>query len=86
MWMLGEGLIRARNVRERDEQTAYFSDVQLTSKGIAILQSRTNDDSLGETVEETFGKTEKGELTPDVYAKIGSFVGAAAGGFIQSLG
>lgn len=84
-WMLGEGLIRCTSVQDC-EYCDYFNGVQLTSKGIAIIQTNAPIDGLDANVQDTLTQADMGSLSSDVYQKIGSFVGGAAGGFLQSFG
>ncbi|MBD9638474.1 hypothetical protein IB277_19410 [Ensifer sp. ENS07] len=81
-WMLSEGLIRAHSVQEFEGGYA-FSGVQLTSKGIAVIQAKPNDPELGESIEKKVD--EKGDLDASAYTKIGSFVGGLIGGATQAL-
>lgn len=81
-WMLREGLIRAHSVQEF-EGGYTFSGVQLTSKGIAVIQAKPNDPDLGESIEKKVA--EKGDLDASTYTKIGSFVGGLIGGATQAL-
>ncbi|GCA52815.1 hypothetical protein GOA99_22855 [Sinorhizobium meliloti] len=81
-WMNNEGLIRVSNIQEYEGGYA-FSGVQLTSKGVAIIQVKPNDPELGESIEKKI--SESGSLEASVYTKIGSFVGGVIGGVTQAL-
>ncbi|WP_420409394.1 hypothetical protein [Hoeflea sp.] len=84
-WMLDEGLIRCSSVQDGG-YCDYFNGTQLTSKGIAIIQSKVQIEGLPGNVQDTLSQGDRGSLTGEVYQKIGSFVGGAAGGFLQSFG
>ncbi|MQX63960.1 hypothetical protein GHK78_13045 [Sinorhizobium meliloti] len=81
-WMNNEGLIRVSNIHEYEGGYA-FSGVQLTSKGVAVIQVKPNDPELGESIEKKI--SEPGSLDASVYTKIGSFVGGVIGGVTQAL-
>jgi hypothetical protein len=81
-WLNDERLIRVKSIQEFDGGYA-FNGVQLTSKGIAIIQAKPKDAELGESIEKTLAKP--GTLDASVYTKIGSFVGGLIGGGIQAL-
>lgn len=81
-WMNDEGLIRIGAIQEYDEGFAY-SGVQLTSRGIAVVQAKPNDPELGDSIEKKV--SEKGDLDATAYTKIGSFVGGLIGGATQVL-
>ncbi|UIK04818.1 hypothetical protein [Neorhizobium galegae] len=81
-WMNDEGLIRVRSIQEFDGGYA-FNGVQLTSKGVSIVQAKPGDPDLGESIEKKV--SEKGELEASVYTKIGSFVGGLIGGATQAM-
>ncbi|NLS20323.1 hypothetical protein HGP16_27720 [Rhizobium sp. P40RR-XXII] len=81
-WMKDEGLIRVRRIQEFDGGYA-FNGVQLTSKGVSIVQTKPNDPDLGESIEKKVSV--KGELEASVYTKIGSFVGGLIGGATQAM-
>ncbi|MES4992416.1 hypothetical protein ACTJJ7_11310 [Phyllobacterium sp. 22229] len=81
-WMRDEGLIRVGTIQEFDGGFA-FSGVQLTSKGIAVIQAKPNDPELGESIEKKV--SDNGSLDASAYTKIGSFVGGLIGGAAQAL-
>jgi hypothetical protein len=81
-WMKDEGLIRVGSVQEFDGGYA-FNSVQLSSKGIVVVQTKPTDPELGDSIETRVG--DKGELDISVYTKIGSFVGGLIGGATQAL-
>ena len=83
-WMHDEGLIRIHAIQEFDGGFA-FSGVQLSAKGIAVVQAKPNDAALGESIEKRVS-AEGGGLDASVYTKIGAFVGGLIGGVSQSLG
>ena len=84
-WMINEGLIRADSIQTGDV-CDYFVGVQLTSKGIAVVQAKPPEGSdLDQSIKKTIQEPPKGGLGADVYGKIGSFVGGILGGFGQSF-
>jgi hypothetical protein len=86
VWMRDEGLIRIESLAESLGGSFSADGVQLTSRGIAILQQKTSDSELGKTLETTLSEPEKaGELSASIYVKIGSFVGGALGGFTKAI-
>jgi hypothetical protein len=85
-WMLDEGLIRAASIQSGDP-CDHFNGVQLTSKALAVIQTDPRGaGNLDKSVEKTIVESKQGELTADVYGRIGSFVGGVLGGFGQSFG
>ncbi|MGH6925095.1 MAG: hypothetical protein ACRED5_15280 [Propylenella sp.] len=60
--------------------------MQLTSKGIAVIQANPGDVEIGESIEKTVTEAKPGDLDASVYTKIGSFVGGLLGGFTKSIG
>lgn len=85
-WMFAEGLLR-RDPDSGGSKRAgvfVFGDVQLTAKGIAVIE-RDLQAGLGIKRISQAGATASGDLTPGVYVKIGSLVGAMIGGFTKSL-
>lgn len=84
-WMLDEGMIRADAIQDGDP-CDYFSGVQLTSKGIAIIQAKPPVESdLKQSIVKTIQEPPMGGLGADVYGKIGSAVGGLLGGFTQAI-
>ncbi|WP_428687841.1 hypothetical protein [Roseibium sp.] len=83
-WMYNEGLIRIGKVQEYDFGYS-LSRVQLTSRGIAAIQSKPDDEAFGDTIEKKISDSGKGDLDASIYTKIGSFVGGFAGGFTKSV-
>lgn len=85
-WMIAEGLIRADKIQDGDP-CDYFSGVQLTAKGIAVVEAKPPEQSeLKQSIVKTIQNPAKGELGADVYVKIGSAVGGLLGGFVQAIG
>ncbi|GLS34505.1 hypothetical protein GCM10010869_00930 [Mesorhizobium tianshanense] len=78
-WLHAEGLIIS--------QGAYvgggYLGVQLTSKGIAAIETGTFNGASGSIRQAVEAKPE-GSLGAETYGKIGSFVGGLLGGFAQS--
>ncbi|GEM_PF-1358531 len=81
-WLNDEGLIRVKSIQEFDGGYA-FNGVQLTSKGIAIIQAKPTDPGLGESIEKKLA--EPGNTDATTYTKIGAFVGGVIAGGIQTL-
>lgn len=84
-WMHEEGLIRAANISETMDGVAFFIGVQLTAKGIAVIQADPGDPELGTSIEKRVTET-RGSLDASVFTKIGSFVGGMLGGFTKAVG
>lgn len=86
-WMRNEGLIHVENVDTyQDGRPPFFGNVQLASKGIAVIKANTNDADIGPSIEKKVTDAKGGDLGSDRYGKIGSFVGGMLGGFTQSFG
>lgn len=81
-WLNDEGLIRVKSIQEFDGGYA-FNAVQLTSKGIAIIQAKPEDPELGESIEKKLA--EPGATDAATYTKIGAFVGGVIAAGIQTL-
>lgn len=77
-----EGLIRVKSIQEFDGGYA-FNGVQLTSRGIAIIQAKPKDPDLGESIEKKL--SEPGDTDAATYTKIGAFVGGVIAAGIQTL-
>ncbi|WP_028734635.1 hypothetical protein [Rhizobium leguminosarum] len=60
-----------------------FHGIQLTSKGIAIIQTKPKDPELGESIEKKLA--EPGNTDAATYTKIGAFVGGVIAGGIRTL-
>jgi hypothetical protein len=84
-WMIAERLIRASSVAEYDGGYDFIG-VQLTSRGISVIQADLDDAKPGETIERTIAKRGAAGLDAPTYTKIGSFVGGFMGGFTKSMG
>lgn len=80
--MNDEGLIRIRSIQEF-EGAYSFNGVQLTAKGLAVVQAKPDDPDLGESIEKKV--SDKADLDASVYTKIGSFVGGLLGGAAQAM-
>ena len=84
-WMFAEDLLRASKGGSSREGVFIFSDVQLTAKGIGVIEANPDGGhGLAKSIKETEVSTSKGGLSSDTYGKIGSFVGGLLGGFAQS--
>ena len=62
-----------------------FIGVQLTSTGIAIIKSETDDEKIGGSIEERVAQDGPKNLDTSVYTRIGEFVGGTLGGFTKSM-
>jgi hypothetical protein len=82
-WMHDEDLIRVSSLNEYEGGFSLLG-VQLTSKGIAIIQTETKDAELGDTIERKVAEHD-GEFDSSIYAKIGELVGSLAGSFTKSI-
>lgn len=83
-WMHDEGLIRTTSIQGLTDTAYAFNGVQLTSRGIAIVQAKPNDPELGESIERTVAQA-RGNLEASFFTKAGSFVGGLLGGFTKSI-
>jgi hypothetical protein len=84
-WMNDEGLIRVQNISEYDGGYDFIG-IQLTSKGVAVIKSETNDAEIGGNIEKRVTESKGADLGASIYTKIGEFVGSAIGGFTKSIG
>lgn len=82
--MRDEGLIRVSDFQEYDGGY-HFLGVQLTSAGIALIKTDTEDPELGESIEKRVTESGGADLGSSVYTKIGEFVGGALGGLTKSI-
>jgi len=85
-WMTDEGLVRVRAVSFDMSGAASFMGVQLTSRGIAVIQAKPDDPDLGESIEQKVTEKREGGLDAHTFTKIGSMVGGILGGFTKSIG
>jgi hypothetical protein len=79
MWMLDEGIIRAKNVSQTMDGTIYLGAAQLTSKGLAIVKQPL---AGGDTIEKRVQSNGSGN---SFWSSIGDLVGSAAGSFTKSV-
>lgn len=83
-WMHAEGLIRVSQVHEHS--SGYiFAGVQLTSKGIGVLQANPGNEAIGESIEKRAATNSDGEIRSPVFVQMGEFVGSLLGGFTKSI-
>jgi len=83
-WTFAEDLLRRSSGGSKREGVYVFNNVQLTAKGIGVIEANPRGGfGLSKSIKET-EKTEA-DLSPNVYAKIGSFVGGLLGGFTTSI-
>lgn len=79
IWMLDEGIIRAKKMSQTMDGIMYLAAAQLTAKGLAIVKQTLPG---GDTVE----KRVQSDTTGDSFwSKIGDLVGSAAGNFTKSM-
>jgi hypothetical protein len=83
-WMLDEGILRARERMETFDGTldgrVRFNGVQLTSKGLAIVQQPLpSGDNIAKRVQSNTGNGA-------FWSSIGELVGSIAGSFTKSMG
>jgi hypothetical protein len=79
IWMLDEGIIRAKNVSRIIDGTVHLSGVQLTAKGLAIVKQPLPG---GDTIEKRVQSEAGGNA---FWSSIGDLVGGFAGGFTKSI-
>jgi hypothetical protein len=80
VWMLDEGIIRAKNVSQTTDGTIFLAAAQLTAKGLAIVKQPLSE---GETIEK---RIQAAGTDSSLYSKIGDLIGSAAGSFAKSVG
>ena len=85
-WMSEEGLIRHGKTYDTHNQGFCFLGVQLTSLGLAVINTKITNSEIGATIEQTITQKPEGGLSSETYGKIGSLVGGIIGGAAQSLG
>lgn len=83
-WMQSEHLIRMSQYNELEGHFAFYN-VQLTARGIALIQAEPDGMMLGKSIERTVAEDAGEGLDASVYTKIGAFVGGLAGGFTKSI-
>ncbi len=83
-WMLHEDLLWCD---ERSDKGGHwlFKNLQLTARGIAIIQERLpgGEGNMGSI--QAVAQQPHGELPPSFYTKAGSFVGGLLGGLTKTL-
>jgi len=82
-WMISEGLVREGQNYSILDDDITFCDIQLTSRGLAVLQSRLPDTDI--SIADRLSEDKNGSLTGENYAKLDSLVGGILGGFAQSF-
>ena len=80
VWMLDEGIIRAKNVSTIMDGTIFVKAAQLTAKGLTIVKQSPKD---GETIEK---RIQSAGDDNSLFSKIGELLGSAAGSFAKSVG
>lgn len=83
LWMAAEKLIRIETYN--DGADFAFNRVQLTSKGIGLIQAKPDDAPLLASIEETVANNTGNGLDVSTYVKIGALVGSLLGGFTKSI-
>jgi hypothetical protein len=78
IWMLDEGIIRAKNVSRTMDGTIRLAAVQLTAKGLAIVKQPLPG---GDTIEKRI-QADAGDRS---WSSIGDLIGGIAGGFTKSM-
>jgi hypothetical protein len=79
VWMLDEGIIRAKNVVTIMDGTIHLAAAQLTARGLAIVKQPLPG---GDTIEKRVQSPAGGN---SFWSSIGDLVGGFAGGFTKSL-
>ncbi len=79
-WMLDEKILRAKQRNETYDGKLRFNGVQLTSKGLAIVQQPLpSGDTIAKRVQSNTG-------SGAFWSNIGELVGSIAGSFTKSMG
>ena len=79
VWMLDEGIIRAKNVSTIMDGTIHLAAAQLTAKGLAIVKQPLTG---GDTIEKRIQSDAGGRS----WSSIGDLIGGIAAGFTKSMG
>jgi hypothetical protein len=79
-WMIGEDIIRVKNLSRVSDGTMFVKSAQLTSKGIAIVREPT---PAGDTIEK---RIQSAGDDSGIHTKIGEMVGGVLAGFAKGLG
>jgi|SRR5665213_726405 len=79
VWMLDEGIIRAKNVSTIMDGTIHLAAAQLTAKGLAIVKQPLPG---GDTIEKRVQSETGGNA---FWSSIGDLVGGFAGGFTKTI-
>ncbi|MGF1631253.1 MAG: hypothetical protein ACFCUT_17410 [Kiloniellaceae bacterium] len=83
-WMASERLIRFSSYYQAT--SFIFSEVQLTSRGISLIQATPDSTPLNASIEKTLTDNAEGGLDASTYTKIGALAGGLLGGFTKSIG
>jgi hypothetical protein len=79
VWMLDEGIIRAKKMNQTMDGTLFLAAAQLTAKGLAIVkQPLPGGDTIEKRVQSQTGGNQ-------FWSSIGDLVGGIAGGFTKSI-
>jgi len=79
VWMLDEGIIRAKKVSQTMDGTMFLAAAQLTAKGFVIVKQPLPG---GDTIEKRVHSDSSGN---SFWTSIGDLVGSAAGSFTKSM-
>jgi hypothetical protein len=79
VWMLDEGIIRAKDQATFMDGTIQLAAAQLTAKGLAIVKQPLPE---GDTIEKRIQSDGDGRS----WSSIGDLIGGIAGGFTKSMG
>jgi hypothetical protein len=77
IWMLDEGIIRAKDTSQTMDGTIRLSAVQLTAKGLAIVKQPL---PAGDTIEKRIKTADSRD-----WSGIGELIGGIAGGFTKAI-
>ena len=79
VWMLDEGIIRAKRMSQTMDGTTYLFSAQLSAKGLSIVKQPLPD---GDTIEKRLQSEGAGN---SFWSNVGELVGSAAGSFTKTL-
>jgi hypothetical protein len=79
VWMLDEGIIRAKKMSQTMDGTMYLASAQLTAKGLAIVKQPLPG---GDTIEKRMQSEGAGS---SFWSNVGDLIGSAAGSFTKTM-
>jgi hypothetical protein len=84
-FIVSEGIIRVDSVQEYDDGYSY-NGVQLTSKGLALIQTKPQLATLSGSIVENAAEEKQKGADQSFFSKWGEFAGSFVGSITKSLG